>query len=319
MLRTRNFIYVYFETRAVHLRLLKVLYITLPINKNYLVTVFKHIFGNLFDLIYMIVYSRSMLKKIEKAYLYLEKNIESLRCPLCHEAFSLEPYALRCNKNHTFNLNKKGYVNFLQTKPDTEHYTKKMFEPRRRLITAGMYTPVLEEIEKHLQAGNLLDVGTGEGKFLELLSFEGNKFGFDIARDGIEMATNLPFSVFLSLADLTNLPFADASMSTVLNIFTPSNYEEFKRVLKSEGKIIKIVPDRLYLQELRAVYGLPIDYDNSEVIQRFKQEYPDALQKELHYCFELQEELHLDFLAMSPLEWAASSEVKEKARENPPT
>ncbi|HAP15573.1 MAG TPA: methyltransferase, partial [Lactococcus sp.] len=133
------------------------------------------------------------------------------------------------------------------------------------------------------------------------------------------MATDLPFSVFLSLADLTNLPFADASMSTVLNIFSPSNYEEFKRVLKNEGKIIKIIPDRFYLQELRAVYGLPIDYDNSDVIQRFKQEYPDALQKELHYCFELPEELYLDFLEMSPLEWAASSEVKEKAREKPPT
>ncbi len=260
-----------------------------------------------------------MLKKIEKAYLYLEKNLESLRCPLCHHSFTIEPYALRCAKNHTFNLNKKGYVNFLQTKADTEHYTKKMFEPRRRLISAGMYGPVLTEITAHLQKGNLLDVGTGEGKFLEQLAYDGNKFGFDIAKDGIEMATDLPFASFLSLADLTNLPFADASISTVLNIFTPSNYKEFKRVLKDEGNLIKIVPDRYYLQELRTAYGFPINYDNSEVIQRFKQEFPDFEQKELHYSFAIPEHLRLDFLEMSPLEWAVAPEVKEKAQEMPPT
>lgn len=264
-------------------------------------------------------YNRPMLKKIEKAYRYLEKNLESLSCPLCHAPFSLEPYALRCENKHTFNLNKKGYVNFLQTKADTEHYTKKMFEPRRRLIAAGMYAPVLKEIETALLPGNLLDVGTGEGKFLELLSYQGNKFGFDIAKDGIEMATDLPFSAFLSLADLTRLPFADASISSVLNIFTPSNYKEFNRVLQSEGNIIKIVPDRYYLQELRKVYGFPVNYDNTVVIQRFKQEYPTAVEKELHYSFEIPEALRLDFLEMSPLEWAVSPEIKEAARKNPPT
>ena len=54
-------------------------------------------------------YNRPMLKKIEKAYVYLEKNLESLSCPLCRASFSLEPYALRCENKHTFNLNKKGY------------------------------------------------------------------------------------------------------------------------------------------------------------------------------------------------------------------
>ncbi len=54
---------------------------------------------------------------------------------------------------------------FLQQKPDIEHYTRKMFEPRRRLISSGMYASVLSEIEKEIVKGNLLDVGTGEGTF----------------------------------------------------------------------------------------------------------------------------------------------------------
>ncbi len=43
------------------------------------------------------------------------------------ENFNWPAYALKCENNHTYNLNKKGYVNFLQTKADTEHYTRKMF------------------------------------------------------------------------------------------------------------------------------------------------------------------------------------------------
>lgn len=70
---------------------------------------------------------------------------------------------------------------------------------------------------------------------------------------------------------------------------------------------------------MRKVYGFPVNYDNTEVIQRFEQEYPNAVEKELHYSFEIPEALRLDFLEMSPLEWAVSSKIKEAARKNPPT
>ncbi|WP_312682412.1 putative RNA methyltransferase [Lactococcus taiwanensis] len=259
-----------------------------------------------------------MLKKIEKSYKLLEENLQLVRCPLCHRPFQLSPYALRCENKHTYNLNKKGYVNFLQTKPDTAHYTRKMFEPRRRLIESGMYQPLLKEIQLILKEGHLIDVGTGEGTFLQELDVKGTKFAFDIAKEGIEMATELEMRSFLSLADLTNLPFADQSFSTVLNIFTPSNYAEFKRVLVPEGVVIKVVPDRYYLQELRNVYGLPIDYENTAVVDRFKAEFSEVEQKELRYTFELPEPLRQDFLSMSPLEWAVSPERKEQARKNPP-
>ena len=68
---------------------------------------------------------------------------------------------------------------------------------------------------------------------------------------------------------------------------------------------------------MRKVYGFPVNYDNTEVIQRFKQEYPNAVEKELHYSFEIPETLRLDFLEMSPLEWAVPSKIKEAARKNP--
>ena len=260
-----------------------------------------------------------MLKKIDKAARYLAKNSPSLRCPICQSSVKLDGYALICKGGHTYNLNKKGSINFLTIKPDTTHYTRAMFEPRRQLIQAGMYAPVLAEIQNRLTSGNLLDVGSGEGSFLNLLRVEGSKFGFDIARDGINMASEYTeLEAFFSLADLTNLPFSDQSMGTVLNIFTPSNYREFKRVLADDGQVIKVIPDQFYLQELRTAFGMAVDYDNQEVIHKFAENFPDYTQKEVKYTFELPPQLRNAFLSMSPLEWQVSTSEKARIAQNPP-
>jgi 23S rRNA (guanine745-N1)-methyltransferase len=260
-----------------------------------------------------------MLKKIDKSALYLSQNIALLRCPLCHTPFRLDNYALICDNRHTYNLNKKGVVNFLTIKPDTIHYTRAMFEPRRRLIQAGMYAAVLAEVQDMLAPGNLLDVGSGEGSFLNLLEVNGSKFGFDIALDGINMATDfMALPAFFSLSDLTNLPFADRSMTTVLNIFTPSNYREFDRVLADNGQVIKVIPDTFYLQELRTAFGMPIDYDNGKVLAKFAEHFPDFEQKEIRYEFPIPKNLRQDFLSMSPLEWQISEKEKLEIAKQPP-
>ena len=54
-----------------------------------------------------------MLKKIEDADVLLEENVQMLRWPICHGKFQLAAYALIGENNQTYNLNKKGYVNFL--------------------------------------------------------------------------------------------------------------------------------------------------------------------------------------------------------------
>lgn len=260
-----------------------------------------------------------MLKKIDKAATYLAQNLNVLRCPICHSGFKIDKYALICTSGHTYNLNKKGSINFLTTKADTTHYTRAMFEPRRNLIQAGMYQPVLAEIEKLVSDGHILDVGTGEGSFLNQIDVYGSKFGFDIAKDGINMASEYTeLQAFFSLADLTNLPFCDQSMATVLNIFTPSNYREFKRVLADDGQVIKVIPDRFYLQELRQAFGMPIDYDNRKVVEKFIDNFPNYHQTELHYEFVLPHHLREDFLSMSPLEWQVSEQEKREIAKNPP-
>ncbi|WEV45469.1 methyltransferase domain-containing protein [Streptococcaceae bacterium ESL0687] len=258
-----------------------------------------------------------MLKKIDRAYNILEKDLTSLACPKCNQDFTLSRYSLKCKNNHNFDINKKGYVNFLSHKV-VENYTKEMFIPRGKMIQAGMYAPMLAWIKDQLVGQSLLDIGCGEGSFINLLDFKGSNFAFDIARDGIILATNQTIPAFWSIADLTCLPYKDKSIDNLLNIFTPSNYQEFDRVMSDCGQLIKVIPDRFYLRELREAYGIPLDYDNSLVLEKFKDNYQDVEEKELSYTFDIPEDLRLAFLDMSPLEWQVDQATKERVRKDPP-
>lgn len=261
-----------------------------------------------------------MLKKIDRGALFLAEQHKLFSCPKCHREMTLQDKSLTCVNGHRFDLAKKGTLYFLDHQIKTE-YDNEMFEPRGRMIRSGMYQPVIGKISQLMQTGNLLDVGCGEGSFLQQLTqLKENpvSIGFDIAKEGIYLASNQPIEAFWCVADLTNLPFADDSFDTILNIFSPSQYREFKRVLKPDGCVIKIVPQSGYLQELRAVYHPDGEsYSNEAVIQRFTEELTLDHRERVTYEFEIPAENRLDLLEMSPLEWKVSADIKKKLAENP--
>lgn len=264
--------------------------------------------------------SEDMLKKIDRAAVFLKNHPNLFRCPKCHSEMSQQGKSLRCHNGHRFDLSKKGTLYFLDHQVKTE-YDSEMFDPRGRMIRSGMYQPVIKKITEQLQIGNVLDVGCGEGSFLQQINRVRENpvtIGFDIAKEGIYLASNQPIDAFWCVADLTNLPFEDTSFDTILNIFSPSHYREFKRVLKPEGCVIKVVPQSGYLQELRAVYHPDgTSYSNEAVIQRFTEELTVDHRERVTYEFEIPEENRLDLLEMSPLEWQVSQEVKANLARNP--
>lgn len=267
-----------------------------------------------------------MLKKIDFARNFLETHHEQFLCPVCKQSFQLESYSLICAQNHQFDLSKKGTIYFLSHSVQTE-YNKKMLLHRGKMIQSGMYQPILETIVDRMDlAGNTLDVGCGEGSFLFELSklgLNGPKFGFDISKDGIYLASNQPIEAFWSVADLTNLPFANQSMETILNIFSPSHYQEFQRVLKKDGTVIKIIPEAHYLKELRAAFYPEDDikqvYSNDKVLAKFSKELDVLVDERITFTFTIPKENRLDLLEMSPLEWSVAKEVKEAVQKNPLT
>lgn len=265
-----------------------------------------------------------MKKKIERGQEFVSTHAKLFACPICHEKMTSDQRGLICPNNHRFDVSKKGTLFFLQHQVKTE-YDQDMFAARRKLIQGGMYTPLLEQLAQWLpDNGSILDVGCGEGSFLDLLLAQKSQkaaIGFDISKAGVYLATELNPAIFWCVADLTNLPFCQHRFDTVLNIFSPSNYQEFARILKPEGQLLKVVPGPKYLQELRQAF-FPDDvnkqqYSNRLVQEKFTEAYDYTQEQKITYEFAIPEELRLDLLEMSPLEWSADAAQKEALKKHP--
>ena len=170
----------------------------------------------------------------------------------------------------------------------------------------------------------MLDVGSGEGSQLDYLTqlcLKGSLIGFDISKDAATLAASHFTSAFWCVADLVQSPFASRQFDTLLNIFSPSNYEEFNRLLKVNGKIIKVVPDKDYLIELRQLLYRDQkekqSYSNKKTIAKFKEHFPTMKVSSIRYSFALTEEQFQHLLRMTPLSWGATQEATTYAEQHP--
>ncbi|BCA86410.1 50S rRNA methyltransferase [Enterococcus saigonensis] len=264
-----------------------------------------------------------MLKKIDWGKQFVTENSPLFLCPLCQNPMGASANGLKCENNHHFDVSKKGTLYFLQ-KNITSGYDRRLFTARRQLIQAGMYDGLLDKLREYIpQNTTVLDVGCGEGSFFNKIATDKNitGVGFDIAKDGVYMATEQTEPLFWCIADLTRLPFSHQVFDIVLNLFTPSNYKEFKRVLKPSGTLVKVVPRSGYLQELRQAF-YPTNqkkqhYENYEVIQHFEEQFKLVNHHEITYTFDILPKNQAALLEMSPLEWGVSAEQKEIVAKNP--
>lgn len=254
------------------------------------------------------------MKKIDKTQNWLKMHLTMFRCPVCGQPFMrVENYQMICQNQHTININKHGYVYFL-TRGVASEYDKPMLLARRSLLKAGLFRGILEAINQSLphDPQRILDVGTGEGTPLDQLrqlrqQSQDTYVGFDISRAGVQLATELSEDLFFCLADLRKLPFSSHSFHTIIELFSPSDYQEFRRVLNPDGVVYKVVPTNNYLRELRNLLYPENDqhrqYDNSSVKQLFAQHFPNHRVENIRYRFTVPEDLRMNLVQMSPLHW----------------
>ncbi len=264
------------------------------------------------------------MKKVERQRELVKSNIDLFQCPVCEQPMGkVEGNSLVCINKHRFDFNRHGYLHFLNGAANTE-YGREMFDSRRKLLNAGLFSPIIEEISKLLPAKpmKILDVGTGEGTPLMQLNtlrlkYSDTMIGFDISKPGITLATQLPLAAFFCVADLRKLPFTAQSFDLILELFSPSDYQEFNRVLKNNGMLIKVIPNANYLIELRHLLYQDgernYQYDNSRVVELFKQHYPNSQIKKIKYRFDIPNGLQEALLEMTPLHWGENA--KKLSRE----
>lgn len=248
----------------------------------------------------------------------MNDHIELFACPICKTQMEVrEQGSLCCEVNHSFDIAKQGYVNMM-THAATSKYSKELFESRNAIIASGLYDRLEAEISEQLVGvKTVLDTGCGEGSHLarimtQLESAVG--VGIDIAKEGILVAARLYPEQIWCVGDLAKSPYAEGRFDAILNILSPANYEEFKRLLAPGGCVVKVVPQSGYLKELRTQLYADSEketYSNAQTVERFKESFADTSVERLTYTMPLSRELIPALLAMTPMSWhkAEDSEI----------
>ncbi len=239
----------------------------------------------------------------------IDANIGLFACPICQESMHVyDQGRLTCSANHTFDIAKQGYVNML-THSAASKYSKDLFESRKTIIDSGLYDPLEEKIAELIgEAKTVLDTGCGEGSHLAriLSQKQGIGFGIDIAKEGILAAARHYPKQIWCVGDLAKSPFAKTSFDVILNILSPANYEEFKRLLTSNGCVVKVVPQSGYLQQLRSqLYAdsAKETYSNEQTVERFRESFSNVTVERITYTVPLASVLVPALLEMTPMGW----------------
>ncbi len=265
--------------------------------------------------------------KLQTLERILQKNMPLLACPRCVQPFSLSGTSLRCTAGHCYDLCAKGYVNLApQHDQSREKYDATLFESRSIVLESGFYAPVLDTIADMLAARfgsqpfSLMDAGCGEGYYARSLAARfpaASIVGLDLSRDGIRAAARKPGEVLWLVADLKQLPLANQSTDVVLDVLTPASYDAFRRVLKPDGELIKVIPDSDYLAEIRSAFQPHLrqeGYSNQQVLEHLSKHAQILEQREVRRTLPLTPEQAQAFLHMTPMGFSVPEEVRRSVQ-----
>ncbi len=206
-------------------------------------------------------------------------------CPICQENLTLVESSLKCNNRHSFDLAKFGYANLAPQIKQSANYDKENFQNRQQILEAGFYQAILDAVSDLLASSKttttILDIGCGEGFYSRKLQeshSEKTFYAFDISKDSVQIAAKSEpnWAVNWFVGDLARLPIKDASMDILLDIFSPANYGEFRRVLSKDGILIKVIPTKNHLKEIRQKVQDQLtnkDYSNQDIKEHFQEHF----------------------------------------------
>lgn len=247
-------------------------------------------------------------------------------CPVCGNELREEGSSLRCENAHSFDIARSGYVNLLlsqQAKSKHHGDDKTMVRARRDFLNKGYYRPLLDAlsdaVKKYAQDGCVIfDAGCGEcwytANIFEYLAENQIDFellAVDISKDALAAGAKRCRFLKLAVASVFRLPMKESSCDILTSVFAPCCGEEFARVLKKGGILIRVVPLERHLWSLKnVVYDSPYENQAEDLnLEKF----------ELIEKLEIRKTIHLpnseditNVFMMTPYYYKTSAEDQKK-------
>ncbi|MDP5132050.1 MAG: methyltransferase domain-containing protein, partial [Paraglaciecola sp.] len=256
-------------------------------------------------------------------------------CPSCHNPLVLQDKVWRCDKQHSFDCAKEGYVNLLlaqQKSSKDPGDNKEMVAARRAFLAQDHYLPLASKIAELLFVAlksdktaaekqavySIYDAGCGEGYYLATIrsmlaekGFTLNASGSDISKSAIQKAAKKYKDIQYAVASSFNLPLTDDSQDALIQVFAPSDSSQVSRVLKSGGLWLKVTPASQHLFELKQyVYEHAVSHDvDTSIPAHFNL----VSQHRLAFTLRLDSDSEREsLLMMTPFYWTISADKKRE-------
>ena len=192
-----------------------------------------------------------------------------LICPKCKNELQCVDRHFTCAQHHCYDIAKRGYVNLLLSNQKAIGDDKEMIQARTRFLSHGYYEKLQQALLQCIdtyQPNVMVDAGCGQGYYTNAFAKANTQctiYGFDLSKSGVDEACKAKTQVQYGVANVFHLPIASNSIDVVTSIFTPFDWEEFARILKTDAIFIKVGPGPKHLLDLKKVIYDEV-YENEE-------------------------------------------------------
>lgn len=248
-------------------------------------------------------------------------------CPVCGKRLEKDERKYSCINGHSFDISRYRYVNLLMSNKSAEKRhgdDKLMIRARRDFLNKGYYAPLAEKAAELLtqsymkKHANLIDVGCGEAYYSKIAAdalqnrgIELSACGIDISKDALIYAGKRSPEIEFAAASAFNIPVESECFDVAMNFFAPNAEEEFRRILKKGGLLLRALPLEEHLFALKKkIYEKP--YKN-EVPELAIPGFEIRNKVELKYMMNIEEkEDILNLFKMTPYYYKTGREDQQK-------
>ncbi|MGM9668825.1 MAG: putative RNA methyltransferase [Faecousia sp.] len=183
-----------------------------------------------------------------------------LLCPLCGKPLAAGEKSLVCGSGHRFDIARQGYVHLLPVQRKHSLHpgdTREQVAARRAFLDSGFYAPIAEAVCQAAKdcTGPVIDVGCGEGYYGAKVAehIHGELLGVDISKEAVRFAAARYKSARWVCGTAASLPVPDHSAGLLLSMFAVTLPEEFRRVLRPDGRFLQVLAAEDHLLGLKEI------------------------------------------------------------------